>query len=716
MITLVKINNFLKENVFSIIKWFLILSPIVDFLAINQNNAMCVILFKIIFLLILLLYGILNRFFKNKKIIIYTFLVIMYLFLNLTVVNNINLVVFNVMFLPLSFMFIYFIYKEKKEVIGERNLRLIMFIYVCLFLVSTFLDNNNIFINELSIVISIMLPLLFYFAFNKFKYYKMLILIITIIMCLIIKSLLPLVLLGILIVTFLFKELYVLIKDKKYGMFILNLILGLTLITFSVIVILNTDYYNGIKSFIGFDDVNFSNDFVQILFGSFSENSNYSLINFVGLLNSIGIIGFLIFVMPFLLLLNEVKFFDKWYFLSLVMALFSLVFINGFFSFSSLSILSVIILCNAFFKKQAKKKVAIASYNLGYGGIETSLVSLLKNLDYDKLNVTLYLESKEGVFLKEVSKLVKIKEYKPFDINNKFIRKGLNLIKKIMFLIINKNEYDSSITFATYSMPCVFIGLNASLNTMLYVHSNYKHAYQNDEKKIRCFFDMRKIKKFDHVVFVSNESKKDLIKFYPSIEKRSITISNLVDYEKIISLSEETIDVPKDDKTIILFVGRLEETAKKITRILRVAKRFKKDKSLVFWIVGDGPNKKDYEKIIKEEKLSNVVMFGAKKNPYPFIKACNYVIITSDYEGFPVVYNEAIVLNKTILTTIDVSDDYITIPNRFGILMKKDEQDIYEKIKYALDNKVTFKEKIDFNKLNKNRLKMLYDLMEVNHD
>ena len=47
-----------------------------------------------------------------------------------------------------------------------------------------------------------------------------------------------------------------------------------------------------------------------------------------------------------------------------------------------------------------KKNILIASYNLDFGGIETSLINLLKNINFDKYKVTLVLEKKEGVFLK----------------------------------------------------------------------------------------------------------------------------------------------------------------------------------------------------------------------------------------------------------------------------------------------------------------------------
>ena len=41
-----------------------------------------------------------------------------------------------------------------------------------------------------------------------------------------------------------------------------------------------------------------------------------------------------------------------------------------------------------------KKKLLFTAYNLEIGGIETALVNLLDNIDYDKYEVTLVLEKK----------------------------------------------------------------------------------------------------------------------------------------------------------------------------------------------------------------------------------------------------------------------------------------------------------------------------------
>lgn len=358
-----------------------------------------------------------------------------------------------------------------------------------------------------------------------------------------------------------------------------------------------------------------------------------------------------------------------------------------------------------------KKKILIASYNLDFGGIETSLINLLKNMDLEKYDVTLVLEEIKGAFLKDVPSDIKIKEYKVSNNKNVLVRKFVNLLKRIKWMLLNYKRYYASICYATYSGPCGFVARTSSRNRILFIHSNYYQAYDKDENKIRAFFDNRKIEKYNHIVFVSNESKKDLCKIYPNIEKKSVTINNLIDYERILKLSEKKVDVKRTTKKIFTFVGRLDESSKRLTLLLEVAKKCKEENvKALFWIVGSGPDEKMYKDIVKNNNLDNVIFYGTKKNPYPYMKACDYLILTSRYEGFPVVYNEAIILEKPVITTIDVSDDYISIPNRFGYVVN--EKNIYDKVKELSKTKEKIKETVDYNTLNKKRINLIEQIME----
>ena len=75
----------------------------------------------------------------------------------------------------------------------------------------------------------------------------------------------------------------------------------------------------------------------------------------------------------------------------------------------------------------------------------------------------------------------------------------------------------------------------------------------------------------------------------------------------------------------------------------------------------------------------------------------DYIILTSDYEGFPVVYLEAILLDKNIITTIPTSDDKIDIKN-YAYIVSKDEKEMVKEVKKIL-KKPSSKKSINLNEL-----------------
>ena len=86
----------------------------------------------------------------------------------------------------------------------------------------------------------------------------------------------------------------------------------------------------------------------------------------------------------------------------------------------------------------------------------------------------------------------------------------------------------------------------------------------------------------------------------------------------------------------------------------------------------------------------------------------DYIILTSDYEGFPVTYLEALVLNKSIITTIPTSDDLIDI-NDYAYVVSKEENTLVNQVKKILKDKNRNK-KVDFESMQISRMKKLEDL------
>lgn len=367
------------------------------------------------------------------------------------------------------------------------------------------------------------------------------------------------------------------------------------------------------------------------------------------------------------------------------------------------------------------KKLLFGAYSLDIGGIEKALVILVNKLQEKGYDITLVLEKKQGIFLNEIDPKIKIIEYAPSNSKNKIQRKIINLIKRIKFTLKYKNKYDFSASFATYSLPASFIARTASKNCYLWGHADYLTLFDGNVEEMKEFFIERNYEKFKKIIFVSKEGKDSFIKVFPEMKEKTMVCNNLIDVNKILELSKEKIpeeDLSKINKlentqketTIFINVGRHQEKQKKLSRLIEVATMLKKDNmnfKIIF--IGDGPETEEYKKQVKNNQLENNIIFlGKKQNPYPYFKIADCVVLTSDYEGYPVVFLESFILEKPIITT-KVSD-YKEVENKYGFVTEKDTKDIYEKMKNFILNGFEIKEKFDYKKYNEEILKKIEDL------
>ena len=352
------------------------------------------------------------------------------------------------------------------------------------------------------------------------------------------------------------------------------------------------------------------------------------------------------------------------------------------------------------------KKLLFSAVSLDIGGIENALVNLLNHLaSTDKYEITLFLEKKEGIFLDKIDKRIQIKEYCPNNSKIFLIRKGMNFIKQMLFKVKYKNKYDFSCSYATYSKPASFVSRTASKNSCLWVHSEYMQMFDNNKSKYVEFFEGVKAKDFKNIVFVSENARDIFVENFKNdkdfINKTSV-IYNFIDAEEILRKSQEkATDCCKEKTFTFLNVGRHTEEDKKLTRLIEAAKKLKED-NLDFRIllVGSGNKTQEYKKMVNEYKLENNIIFlGKKQNPYPYFKLADSLILTSEYEGFPVVYLEAMILNLPIITT-NVSDSIKIIKDKYGVVTRKDIDSIYEAMKKAIINGIDQKEKFDYKKYN----------------
>lgn len=330
------------------------------------------------------------------------------------------------------------------------------------------------------------------------------------------------------------------------------------------------------------------------------------------------------------------------------------------------------------------KKILFSAYSMQVGGIETALITLLKNIK-DKYDITLVLEKKEGLFLNEVPENIKIIEYKPSDFKIALIRKFINFTKQQIFKLKYKNKFDYSVCYATYSYSCSFVAREASQNPVLWVHNDFLNFYNGDIEKYKNFFEKLKVKDYKKIVFVSENDKNTFLKFFEKYKDKCIKCNNLIDYNNIVEKTKENIldFEPKDNLVTFINLGRHKEHQKKLTRIIEATKKLNKEgyKFRVIF-VGDGENSEEYKK--QAEGISNIEFLGAKKNPYPYLAKANCLLLSSDYEGYPVVFVESMILGKPIITT-DVSDSKLDVKDKFGIIVEKSEDGVYAGMKQFLE-------------------------------
>lgn len=351
------------------------------------------------------------------------------------------------------------------------------------------------------------------------------------------------------------------------------------------------------------------------------------------------------------------------------------------------------------------KKLIFFTKHMEIGGLEKSLLNLLNRLDFNECEVELVLEERHGPLLEQLDQRIKISEYRLSECKFVPLRKIINFTKRQLWALRNRNKYDFSCSYCTYSIIGSRLAQYASENSCLYVHNDYTTIYP-DPNEFKQFFAELHTDQFRKVLFVSNESKRSFAELLPELESKCDVINNIVEWETVKLLANEPCTVKKDEgETLFVFVGRLAEPHKRMSRLLeafKIARESRKDIRLL--IVGDGPDRNLCEKLIGEYGIGDYVeMVGSQTNPYQYLNKADCLVLSSDYEGFPVVYFEAMILGKDIITTIPVSDEQVDVGAYATIAEKNVESFAHALIRYN----VRENEPLDMDELNSKRIEKL---------
>lgn len=334
------------------------------------------------------------------------------------------------------------------------------------------------------------------------------------------------------------------------------------------------------------------------------------------------------------------------------------------------------------------KKILFINDIITSGGVENVMNNLINSIESDKYKITVMSAKYDPEFYNLYNDNINYVSLDPKGLilnSNSIYAKINNKIKYfINKLKLNKiyNNYDVVILMAIKTAHVTeWVSSLPITKKIAWLHGDMgvqKIEFTNSQ--LKC------LSKFESIICVSETVKEHamiewgsdlnyVVRYNPLNTKR---IDNRLD-EKIV-INRPT-DVP-----LFITVGRLT-TAKAYDRLLRVCARLNEKYKYELWIIGDGEEREDLERIISEFKLKNIKLLGFKSNPYIYMKQADLYIQSSAFEGFSVVSQEAMYLSLPIISTeCSGARELLGYNNEYGMVVENSENGLFDGLEYILNN------------------------------
>ncbi|MFP3664203.1 glycosyltransferase [Priestia sp. SIMBA_032] len=328
-----------------------------------------------------------------------------------------------------------------------------------------------------------------------------------------------------------------------------------------------------------------------------------------------------------------------------------------------------------------KKIIFVVPIMRGIGGIETSLLNILSNIDYSKYEVDLCVFANYIAFPEKIPSQVNIIKgnklleycYIPYvDLKEnlglfeklkmlfaKGIKKvfGFQTVIKMSLPTFRFGNYDMAISYANDAFfGKVFAGGGNEIVDKCILAEKKVGWIHNEPNRCGCSkeYFLKTYENFDHVVNVSFACKEMFDAMVPEFSDKSVVVYNMFHIEGIKKKAKSVTNPYNTNVFNIVTVSRIENNQKRVDRILDTCEYLlsKSFEEFKWTIIGDGP---DSEYIIKEAEsrgLKRCITFtGKMSNPYPYILNADVMVQASDYEAYSMVLQESIILNTPLIVT-----------------------------------------------------------------
>lgn len=363
-----------------------------------------------------------------------------------------------------------------------------------------------------------------------------------------------------------------------------------------------------------------------------------------------------------------------------------------------------------------KRILLCCNRTLGLGGIEKALTTFVKAFDTENNDVTLVLSDENGelfpqlptenihiFYTNSIDSVALLKDdlrhFRIFEIlkgiyNRIILRLNQNWYARIMYTyrIIQRKltfqgPFDCAISFTTdYSDLSMALAVNTNKRIA------FVHADATRSKYIAMLNDSL-LQRFDKIYCVSESSKELFLKAHPGCVNAMDIFHNIVDADEIRRQGELPAEgMILDGTPTLCTVGRLSPEKGQML-IPETAFLLQKEGARFRWyLVGDGSLRPQLEQAINNLGLNEqVILLGAKVNPYPYMKNCDVYVQTSFTEAYCITVKEASIFDQFIVTTDFSSVEEQIDDGRNGLIAAKTAASLAEKIREALNSPNRYK-------------------------
>ena len=344
------------------------------------------------------------------------------------------------------------------------------------------------------------------------------------------------------------------------------------------------------------------------------------------------------------------------------------------------------------------KKILFINGHMNTGGVEKSLLDILRWLDYDCYDVDLLLLEELGDYGAEIPSNVHIhvkslkNTYGPFLkslITCVKVRDWFGLKMRVIFLLM-KFGGQERIALAKKLLTAnqhydYVIGFRPGICTQIAafaVHAEgratwWHHGEINVERQsyLEC------AQACDKIVAVSHGCSKMLADAFPTISNKLTVIPNMIDPSYILQKAEEFCPYSRKDITQIVTLCRLSPE-KHIESAIFAAQKLKEAGIAFQWhLVGSGVEEAKLRKTAVAAGVADIFLFeGNQTNPYPYLKYADLFVHPSYVESQGIVILEAMSFGIPCVVTKSLGPCEFIQDGVNGILTEQSPESLAERV------------------------------------